>query len=111
MMDGVRRLMLQNQREIIVRDLDVQFILDDLYSKNVINQDEKELILSEVWILFVFFFNILQTKFIILFFFLVMFLFKVAQLQHAYTYTYTLTLRVIKISKCSYYKTVQFDTN
>ena len=70
MMDGVRRLMLQNQREIIVRDLDVQFILDDLYSKNVINQDEKELILSEVWILFVFLKkNILQTKFIILFFF------------------------------------------
>lgn len=47
-MDIQKKTVLQKYREQIVEELDVNHITDDLYSKLVINNDDREKILSEV---------------------------------------------------------------
>lgn len=47
-MDIQKKTVLQKYREKIVEELDVNHITDDLYSKLVINNDDREKILSEV---------------------------------------------------------------
>jgi hypothetical protein len=47
-MDTVRRMKLQTLREKIVQDVHVEYIFDYLLSKNVLSEDEMELIKGEV---------------------------------------------------------------